>query len=64
MRRNPVPIIIPCHRVVARHQRLGGFMQNCPEGSRIKKFLLGLEGHRFNGLRLLSPELPNPAAAL
>lgn len=51
--RNPVPIIIPCHRVIAKHGRLGGFMRNHPEGLRIKTFLLGLEGHAFAGDRLL-----------
>lgn len=51
--RNPVPIIVPCHRIVAQHHELGGFMQNLPEGSRIKRFLLELEGHRFHGRRLI-----------
>lgn len=51
--RNPIPIIVPCHRIVAKNARLGGFMQGCAEGSRIKAFLLELEGHRFEGDRLL-----------
>jgi methylated-DNA-[protein]-cysteine S-methyltransferase len=51
--RNPVPIIVPCHRVIAKHGRLGGFMQNHPDGLRIKTFLLGLEGHVIEGERLL-----------
>ena len=41
--RNPVPIIIPCHRVVAQGGRLGGFTGGMPT----KRFLLGLEGCRF-----------------
>ncbi len=40
-RHNPLPILVPCHRVVA-HSHLGGFsMQG---GLDSKRFLLGLEG--------------------
>jgi O-6-methylguanine DNA methyltransferase len=38
--RNPVPLIIPCHRVVASDRRLGGFTG----GLDIKRMLLALEG--------------------
>ena len=41
--RNPVPIIIPCHRVIAQGGRLGGFTGGLPT----KRVLLGLEGRRF-----------------
>ena len=41
--RNPVPIIIPCHRVIAQGGRLGGFTGGLPT----KRILLGLEGHRL-----------------
>jgi methylated-DNA-[protein]-cysteine S-methyltransferase len=37
---NPVPIIVPCHRVVASHGGLGGFSA----GLRNKRRLLALEG--------------------
>lgn len=44
MGRNPVPIIIPCHRVVASGGKLGGF----GGGLEMKKYLLALEaGDRF-----------------
>jgi methylated-DNA-[protein]-cysteine S-methyltransferase len=52
--RNPIPIIVPCHRIVAKSARLGGFMQGCAEGRRIKAFLLELEGHCFQGDHLVS----------
>jgi methylated-DNA-[protein]-cysteine S-methyltransferase len=39
--RNPVPIVIPCHRVIASDGKLGGF----GGGVEIKKFLLQLEQH-------------------
>lgn len=42
MGRNPVPIIIPCHRVLAKGQKVGGF--SAPGGARTKEYLLGLEG--------------------
>lgn len=38
---NPIPLIIPCHRVVAANGKLGGF--SSPGGSRTKKRLLQLE---------------------
>ena len=41
--RNPIPIIIPCHRVIAQDGRLGGFTGGLPT----KRILLGLEGFRF-----------------
>lgn len=37
--RNPVPIVIPCHRVISGDGRLGGF----GGGLEVKKFLLDLE---------------------
>ena len=41
MSRNRVPIIIPCHRVIAAHGRLGGF--SMPKGLEMKRKLLGME---------------------
>ena len=38
--RNPLPIIVPCHRVVASNGKLGGFTG----GIEVKKRLLYLEG--------------------
>ena len=40
---NPVPIIIPCHRVIASDGSLGGFSSKLA----IKRKLLAFEGHRF-----------------
>ncbi|MCD6300079.1 MAG: methylated-DNA--[protein]-cysteine S-methyltransferase [Dehalococcoidales bacterium] len=37
--KNPLPIIIPCHRVITSDGKLGGFS----EGLEMKRFLLGLE---------------------
>jgi len=39
---NPVPLIIPCHRVVAKNG-LGGFMQGVEGGLNIKQWLLAHE---------------------
>jgi methylated-DNA-[protein]-cysteine S-methyltransferase len=49
--RNPIPIIIPCHRVVAADGRLTGFA--APEGIRTKQALLELEGQRIVGEKLV-----------
>jgi methylated-DNA-[protein]-cysteine S-methyltransferase len=42
MARNPVPLIIPCHRVLAAGGKLGGF--SAPGGTRSKLRMLELEG--------------------
>lgn len=43
--RNPVPIIVPCHRVIAGTRRLGGYSG----GLAVKRALLELEGHMVAG---------------
>ncbi len=40
---NPIPVFVPCHRVVAANQRLGGFSG----GLNWKRKLLGKEGIRL-----------------
>jgi len=40
--KNPIPIIIPCHRVVAKDGSLGGY--SGLDGLESKRFLLDLEG--------------------
>ena len=42
MASNPVPLIIPCHRVLAAGGKLGGF--SAPGGSSAKARMLALEG--------------------
>ncbi|MDA1096215.1 MAG: methylated-DNA--[protein]-cysteine S-methyltransferase [Chloroflexi bacterium] len=39
--RNPIPIIVPCHRVIAHGGKLGGFTG----GLEMKQALLQIEGH-------------------
>jgi len=41
MRRNTVPLIVPCHRVIAAGGKLGGF--SAPQGLDLKRRLLELE---------------------
>jgi methylated-DNA-[protein]-cysteine S-methyltransferase len=53
MGRNPMPIVIPCHRVLAAGNRLGGF--SAYGGTATKRKLLALEGVRFDDS---SPRLP------
>jgi methylated-DNA-[protein]-cysteine S-methyltransferase len=47
---NPIPVIIPCHRVVASTGRLTGF--SAPGGVLAKKVLLQLEGVVFRGMQV------------
>jgi len=49
--RNPMPIIIPCHRVVAANGNLTGF--SAAEGIVTKQKLLELEGHQIVAQKLV-----------
>ncbi len=52
---NPIPVIIPCHRIVASNGRLTGF--SAPGGVNAKKVLLRLEGIEFNGLLVAANQM-------
>jgi methylated-DNA-[protein]-cysteine S-methyltransferase len=43
---NPIPVVVPCHRVIASGGRIGGFMGAKDEGFElgIKRWLLEHEG--------------------
>jgi methylated-DNA-[protein]-cysteine S-methyltransferase len=45
MAKNPMPLIIPCHRVLAAGGKIGGF--SAPGGSQTKARMLELEGVRL-----------------
>lgn len=45
--RNPFPIVVPCHRIVAAHGELGGF--SAPGGAATKRRLLTIEDARLDG---------------
>jgi methylated-DNA-[protein]-cysteine S-methyltransferase len=53
MGRNPMPIVIPCHRILAAGGKLGGF--SAPGGAATKAKLLALEGVHLDGP---GPRLP------
>jgi methylated-DNA-[protein]-cysteine S-methyltransferase len=54
MARNPLPLLIPCHRVLAAGGRLGGF--SAPGGAGTKRRMLEMEGVA------LAPPAPAQAA--
>jgi methylated-DNA-[protein]-cysteine S-methyltransferase len=57
MGRNPIPLIIPCHRVLASGRKIGGF--SAFGGAVTKTRLLALEGvHLDDGTPLLPGLLP------
>jgi len=59
MGRNPVPVVIPCHRVLAAGGKLGGF--SAPGGVKSKAKLLALEGVHLESMRpkdRTAPRLP------
>lgn len=41
--KNPIPLVIPCHRVIAANGKLGGFMRGHENGLTVKAYLLNLE---------------------
>lgn len=46
--KNPIAIVVPCHRVVETGMRLGGYTG----GLHLKRYLLGLEGVKVAGDRV------------
>lgn len=48
---NPLPILIPCHRVVAADGHLAGYLGM--KGVAAKKWLLEMEGHKIVGEKLV-----------
>jgi len=48
MAKNPLPIIIPCHRVISSNGSLGGFSN----GLEMKKYLLDMEAARVKNHRM------------
>lgn len=57
MANNPVPLIVPCHRVLAARGKIGGF--SAPGGSTAKLRMLRLEG-----VEVPQPKPAQPALAL
>jgi methylated-DNA-[protein]-cysteine S-methyltransferase len=53
MARNPMPLIIPCHRVLAAGGKIGGF--SAPGGSKTKARMLELEGVHVGPLEPAQP---------
>ena len=53
---NPIPLIVPCHRVLAAGGKIGGF--SAPGGSHSKATMLEIEG-----VRVQPPEKPKPKQA-
>jgi methylated-DNA-[protein]-cysteine S-methyltransferase len=49
MARNPIPLIVPCHRVLAAGGKIGGF--SAPGGAASKQRMLELEGFRFEAAK-------------
>jgi AraC family transcriptional regulator of adaptative response/methylated-DNA-[protein]-cysteine methyltransferase len=57
---NPVPIVVPCHRVVAANGKLGGYSG----GLARKRQLLAAEGARVEGVDLADPSGGLPVVQL
>lgn len=55
MATNPIPLIIPCHRVLAAGNKIGGF--SAPGGSESKRRMLEMEGVRLDPPKPVQQEL-------
>jgi len=55
MASNPIPIIIPCHRIIGSNGLLTGF--SAPGGETLKMMLLQMEGVEFKGLLVMQKQL-------
>ncbi len=58
--RNPVPVVVPCHRVIGADGSLTGFFG----GLQRKRLLLGLEGVRIAGDKVSGSVEPEQQLAL
>jgi len=50
--RNPIPVIVPCHRVVNRDGTVGGYSAWARDGRGVKALLLSMERVRINGFKV------------
>jgi len=50
MKKNPFPVIVPCHRVVKSDGTIGGYAY----GTEIKKNMLTKEGLKFSSNKILN----------
>ena len=55
---NPIPIIVPCHRVIGANNKLVGF--SAPGGLDLKLKMLLIEGARFGNEPGLFDDMPMP----
>ena len=49
MKKNPFPIIVPCHRVVKSNGKIGGYVY----GERVKSQILAREGIKIKAGRIM-----------
>ena len=52
--RNPIAVVVPCHRVVEKNSHLGGYSSGLPR----KRYLLALEGVDVSGEFVRPGQLP------
>lgn len=51
-RNNPLPILIPCHRVIGKNGKLVGYSGSSEEGLKIKEQLLAIENPSLQAMTL------------
>ena len=60
MGKNPVPVVIPCHRVLAAGRKIGGF--SAYGGAKTKEKLLALEGVKLTSAAEPKSSAPKSSA--
>lgn len=50
--RNPIPVIVPCHRVINKDGVIGGYSAWARDGRAIKAMLLTMENVKVNGFKV------------
>lgn len=51
-RNNPLPILVPCHRVIGKNGKLVGYSGSSEEGLKIKEQLLAIENPSLQAMTL------------
>ena len=50
--KNPMPVLVPCHRVINRDGTIGGYSAWHRDGRGIKALLLSMENVKVNGIKV------------